>query len=217
MKVALGSDHGGFLLKETIRAVLPELGHHAVDFGTHSSESVDWPDFIYPAALSVAMGECDRAILVDGVGYSSGMLANMLPGVYAAVCFDTFSARMSQQHSNANVLCLGGKVLGEAVALEIVRIFLESKFLGGKYQKRIDKFKAIEDRHLSPFDKSVLRQEGSSEEVKPQDLVLTAEDIRAVIQSGKRPAFRKGTTLTPSAREVLRDYGVDPDELLERQ
>jgi len=124
VKIALASDHGGFSLKEIIRKALPEMGHDPVDFGCYSADSVDWPDFIYPAAMAVALGECERGILVDGVGYSGSMLANMLPGVYAAVCNDMFSARMSQEHSNANVLCIGGKVVGDAIALEIVKIFL---------------------------------------------------------------------------------------------
>lgn len=210
MKIALAADHGGFQLKEIIKKALTEMGHDPVDFGTNSNDAVDWPDVIYPAAMAVAMKECERAILVDGVGYSSAMLANKLPGVYAAVCMDTFSARMSQEHSNANVLCLGGKVLGEALAMEIVKMFLGSKFLGGKYQGRLDKFLAVEKRHLKPLEgccsgKSAAPMQGSC---------LTADDVRKALEAGTTIRLAKGSTLTPSAREALRDAGMDPDELL---
>ncbi len=209
MKIALAADHGGFELKEIVRKALVEMGHEPVDFGTHSKEAVDWPDLIYPAAMAVAMGECERAILVDGVGYSSAMLANKLPGVYAAVCMDTFSARMSQEHSNANVLCLGGKVLGEALAMEIVKTFLGSKFLGGKYQGRLDKFLAVEKRHLKPLGGCCSEKSGTT----LQGTCLTADDVRKALESGQSIRLAKGSTLTPSAREAMRDAGIDPDEL----
>lgn len=218
MKIALASDHGGFALKEIIRKALPEMGHDPVDFGTYSSDSVDWPDFIYPAAMSVALGECDRAILIDGVGYSSSMLANMIPGIYAAVCADTFSARMSQEHSNSNVLCLGGKVLGEMNALEIVKTFLSSKYLGGKYQGRVDKLKAIEAKHL----RALAEVDGNVLEVaKPANRLegkcLTAKEVLQAIQAGGKLTLARGATLTPSARETLREAGLDPDTLLQSE
>ncbi len=146
--IALASDHGGFCIKEAIRKYLEKENIPYRDFGTYSEESVDYPDFIYPAALSVAEKICDRAILVDGIGSSSAAIANKLWGVTAAVCNDYFSTIMCRQHSNANVMCIGGKTIGDGLAIELVKLFLNTEFLGGKYAKRLEKIEQISQRHL---------------------------------------------------------------------
>lgn len=145
MRIALAGDHAGFLLKEEITALLQKEEHEVVDFGPHSTDPVDLPDFVHPAARAVSDGEVDRAILVDGVGYGSAMIANKLPGVYAAVCQDPFCAGLARSHSDTNVLCLGGKIIGSALALEIVRVWLTTDFLADepKYRTRVDKVKEI--------------------------------------------------------------------------
>lgn len=149
MKFVLASDHAGFALKQQISALLTHLGHEVKDFGAYDEQACDLPDAVYPAALAVSRGEAERAIFVDGVGYGSAMIANKLPGVFAAVCQDPFCAQLARSHSNTNVLCLGGKLIGEAIAMEIVRVWLETPWLSGeeKYVRRVGKVVDIDARH----------------------------------------------------------------------
>jgi ribose 5-phosphate isomerase B len=153
MKIALASDHAGFSLKEEIKRVLEGEGHAIEDFGANSEAAVDLPDHVYPAALAVGEGRVDRGIFVDGVGYGSALIANRISGVYAAVCQDPFCAALARSHSDTNVLCIGGKIIGSALALEIVRTWMTTDFLGGeeKYKRRVDKVKEISRRHLKPL------------------------------------------------------------------
>lgn len=145
MIIALGSDHGGFRLKETIRQHLEEKGHTVKDFGTNSGEvSCDYPVVAQPAAEAVASGECDRGILICGTGIGIGMAANKVPGIRAALCHDTFSARASRNHNNANILTMGQRVVGEGLALDIVDMWLESEFEGGRHARRVEELEAIE-------------------------------------------------------------------------
>src|SRR5688500_4239919 len=150
MRVALANDHAGFALKQEVKALLEGDGVEVVDFGTHSEEACDLPDFGYPAALAVGKGEVHRGILVDGVGYGSAMIANKIHGVFAAVCQDPFCAGLARSHSNTNVLCLGGKIIGSAIAMEIVKTWLTTQFLAHeeKYTRRVDKVVEISEKHL---------------------------------------------------------------------
>ena len=113
MKVVIASDHGGYQLKEELKAYIAQLGHEVADYGTHSTDSVDYPDFAFLVAEAVAAGAADRGIMIDGIGSASGIVANKVPGVRAAVCADTFSAGMSRAHNDANMLTLGARVIGE--------------------------------------------------------------------------------------------------------
>ncbi|MYL35075.1 RpiB/LacA/LacB family sugar-phosphate isomerase [Pontibacillus yanchengensis] len=150
MKIALANDHAGFALKEEIKGLVEQQGHEVVDFGTHDEESCDLPDFIYPASLAVAKGEAERGIFVDGVGYGSAMIANKIYGLNAAVCQDPFCAELARSHSNTNVLCIGGKIIGSAIALKSVNVWLNTPFLEEeeKYKRRVDKVNKIAERHL---------------------------------------------------------------------
>jgi ribose 5-phosphate isomerase B len=149
MKIAVASDHAGFGLKGEIATYLTGIGHEVVDFGAEDEEPCDLPDTVYPAALAVGRGEAERAILVDGVGYGSAMIANRVRGVYAAVCQDPFCAALARSHSDTNVLCLGGKIIGSALAMEIVRTWMSTDFLDEeKYRRRVAKVREISDRHL---------------------------------------------------------------------
>ena len=147
-RIALASDHAGYPLKEEIKTVLK--GHDLTDFGTHDTEAADLPDYVHPAARAVSDGDVDRAILVDGVGYGSAMIANKLPGVFAAVCQDPFCAGLARSHSDTNVLCLGGKIIGSGIALEIVRVWMTTDFLADepKYQARVDKVVQIDEAYV---------------------------------------------------------------------
>lgn len=154
MKIAMANDHAGYALKEEIKAYLQQEGHEILDFGTYNQESCDLPDYIYPASLAVAEGKADRGIFVDGVGYGSAMIANKIYGVYAAVCQDPFCAGLARSHSNTNVLCIGGKIIGSAIALEIVKTWMTTEYLVDmpKYTLRVDKVTAIAERHLKKLN-----------------------------------------------------------------
>lgn len=137
MKIALGTDHAGFQLKEKVKELLGSLGHDVKDFGTFSEESVDYPLFIRPAAEAVARGECDRAIVFGGSGNGEAMAANKVRGIRCALCWNEEVARLSRQHNDANVLSLGQRVIPQAIALAVVRIWLTTNFEGGRHAKRI--------------------------------------------------------------------------------
>lgn len=152
MHIAMASDHAGRALKEEIKALLSSLGHTVVDFGTNTDDPADLPDHVLPASLAVAKGEADRGIFVDGVGYGSAMIANKVRGIFAAVCQDSFCAELARSHSNTNVLCLGGKLIGSAIALEIVKVWMETEWLGAsetKYARRVEKVIAIDQKHTA--------------------------------------------------------------------
>lgn len=144
MIIAIGSDHGGLELKETIAAHLREAGHEVRDFGTKSTESCDYPLIAVPLAKAVAEGEAERGILICGTGIGIGIAANKVPGIRAALCHDVFSARASRQHNNANILTMGQRVVGPGLALTIVDEWLAADFEGGRHERRVDQLSAIE-------------------------------------------------------------------------
>ena len=144
--VALGADHGGYALKEALKTLVQSLGYTVTDCGTHSTESVDYPDFAYAVARLVSAGQAWRGIVVDGAGIGSCMAANKVPGVRAALCYDHASAVNSREHNDANVLTLGAGLIGPALAAEIVRTWLATDFGGGRHARRIEKITAIEKR-----------------------------------------------------------------------
>ena len=148
MKIALASDHAGFALKQEIQALLQAQGHETLDFGAYDEQACDLPDSVYPAAQAVSKGLVDRGIFIDGVGYGSAMIANKLYGVYAAVCQDPFCAALARSHSDTNVLCLGGKIIGPAIAMEIVKTWMHTDPLTAeKYRRRVKKVQEIDAKH----------------------------------------------------------------------
>ncbi len=146
-KIAIGSDHGGFAMKEFIKNLLTKGGYEVLDFGTNSTEAVDYPDFAEAVALSVARKESSAGIMIDSVGVASAMVCNKVKGIRAAVCNDIFTANSSREHNNANVLTLGGKIIGEALASEIVKLWLTTNFTAGRHQKRVDKIHSVEAKY----------------------------------------------------------------------
>lgn len=148
MKVALGSDHGGFNLRLTIKAHLEQKGYEVVDFGVEKMESVDYPDYALKVAESITSGECELGVLVCGTGLGISIAANKVKGIIAAPVSDTFSAEMARCHNNANILALGERVVGEGLALKIVDTFFEATFEGGRHETRVNKIKAIEAKYL---------------------------------------------------------------------
>ena len=144
MKVAIGADHGGYRLKEDIKGLLEDLGVDYKDFGTHSTESVDYPDVALPVAQSVADGLFDRGILICGTGIGIGIAANKVKGIRAALVHDTFSAHASREHNDANILTMGERVIGPGLARDIVTIWLATDFEGGRHERRVEKIMTLE-------------------------------------------------------------------------
>jgi ribose 5-phosphate isomerase B len=147
MKIALGSDHGGFSLKKEIIAHLESKNIQVTDFGTHTAESCDYPDYALKVAEEVAAQNFELGILICGTGIGIGIAANKVPGIRAALCSDTFSAHASREHNNANILTIGARVVGSGLALDIVDAFINAKFQGDRHQTRIDKITEIEKKY----------------------------------------------------------------------
>ena len=141
MKIAVGCDHGGLDLKDIVKSVLKDLGHEIDDQGCNSSESIDYPNFANAVSSLVKDGKCERGILICGTGIGMSMAANRITGIRAALCHEMFSARMSREHNDANVLCLGARVIGPGLAAEVVRTWMATDFAGGRHQRRINMFK----------------------------------------------------------------------------
>ncbi len=143
-RVALGSDHGGFEAKEFLEKYLQTLGYTVVDVGTHSKDSVDYPDFALKVARKVASGDCDRGIMIDGAGIGSCMVCNKVKGIRAAMCYDQKTAVNSREHNNANLLTLGGPLHSADALAAIVKTWLQTPFAGGRHWARVNKIMAVE-------------------------------------------------------------------------
>lgn len=144
MKIAIASDHGGFQYKEKIIELLQSQNIEYIDFGPLDETSVDYPDYAKPVAESVVNGACDRGILICGTGIGMSIAANKVPGVRCALVHDVFTAQVTREHNNSNILAMGQRVIGEGLMLLIVKTWLEAGFEGGRHQKRIDKVSALE-------------------------------------------------------------------------
>jgi ribose 5-phosphate isomerase B len=143
-RVALGSDHGGFEAKDVVKAYLHTLGYVVTDVGTYSKASVDYPDYALAVAQKVASGACERGIMIDGAGIGSSMVCNKVRGIRAALCYDLRTITNSREHNNANVLTLGGPLHNAADLCEMVKVWLETRFAGGRHWSRINKMMAVE-------------------------------------------------------------------------
>jgi ribose 5-phosphate isomerase B len=144
MRVAIGADHAGFLLKEHLKQTLAALGHEVVDHGTHSEASVDYPPICVAVARAVVEGRADRGIVLGGSGQGEQIAANKVKGARAALCNDLFTARLSREHNDANVLSMGGRIVAFGLADEILALWLATPFAGGRHQRRIDQITATE-------------------------------------------------------------------------
>ncbi|MCL0065434.1 ribose 5-phosphate isomerase B [Dehalococcoidia bacterium] len=148
MQIAIGSDHAGFGLKQTIRGCLSEMGHTYEDFGCYDSGLVDYPDIAFAVADAVASGKFSQGILICGTGTGMSIVANKVPGIRAAICHNTFSARRAREHNDANVLCIGGRIVGEGVVREVINTYLGAEFVGGRHARRLEKVHAREQRDI---------------------------------------------------------------------
>ncbi len=147
MKVALAGDHGGFKLKEQVAGFLREWAIDYTDFGTYSEDPVDYPDIALKVAEAVQSGAYERGVLCCGTGIGVAIAANKTPGIRASQCHDTFSARAAREHNNANILTMGQRVIGSGLARDIVRVWLEAEFQGGRHGRRVDKISLIEQKY----------------------------------------------------------------------
>ncbi|WP_027339908.1 ribose 5-phosphate isomerase B [Halonatronum saccharophilum] len=145
MKIAIGSDHGGYNLKEKVKVLLDDLGFEYKDFGPANTDSVDYPDFAQEVSFGVSRGAFERGILICGTGIGMSIAANKVKGVRAALCHDLFSAKATRQHNNSNILAMGERVIGSGLALEIVKTWLGEEFEGGRHQRRVDKIFKLEE------------------------------------------------------------------------
>lgn len=144
--IGIGNDHGGYNLKLHIKKLLEEKGIEVKDFGSHDTNSIDYPDIALPVCESVVSGECECGILVCGTGIGMSIAANKIKGIRAAHVTDSFSARMTKMHNNANVICLGERITGLEIASDIVNAYLNAEFEGGRHEGRVNKFMAFENK-----------------------------------------------------------------------
>src|SRR5881275_2976490 len=150
MKVSIGADHAGFPLKQEVAAHLREQGHEIIDLGTNNTDPVDYPDYAEAVGKSILNGTVNRAILICGSGVGASVAANKIPGVRAGLCHDHYSAHQGVEHDAMNVLVLGARIIGEALATELVRAFLEAQYTGEeRHQRRLEKIRALERRYAS--------------------------------------------------------------------
>lgn len=145
--VAIGADHGGFELKQQLAGYLRDWGYTVLDLGTNSTDAVDYPDFAEAVAQAVVRGEAWRGVVIDSAGIGSSIAANKVPGARAALCYDKSTARNSREHNDANVISLGARLIPAESARELLAVWLETPFAGGRHQRRVDKIRAIEERH----------------------------------------------------------------------
>ena len=148
MKIAVACDHGGLELKKALLQYLNENGYEVKDFGTYTADSCDYPDFALPAAEAVAGGECERGIVICSTGIGISIAANKVRGIRCAHCHDTYSAKYTRMHNDANMIAFGQKIIGDGLMLEIVGAFLHTEFEGGRHARRVDKIKAIEEKYF---------------------------------------------------------------------
>ena len=144
MKIAIASDHGGYEYKQQLIPFLEDMGHTVLDMGCNGPASVDYPDFALPCAQAVAAGEAERGVVICGTGIGASICANKVAGIRCALCTDPLMARLTREHNDANVLALGGRIIGIELAKEILRVFLASEFSGGRHKNRIDKIARFE-------------------------------------------------------------------------
>ncbi len=145
MKIAVGSDHRGFEAKQLIKAIITQLGHECIDFGTTNNDPVDYPDTAYQVAMAVSKKQADKGILACATGLGMSIAANKIKEIRAALCHDELSAQISRDHNDANVLCISGDQIGEVLLRKIVEVWLNTEFSGGRHQRRVKKITAIEE------------------------------------------------------------------------
>lgn len=220
MNIVIGSDHGGYELKCVLAEYLKSLNHIVEDVGTNSREACDYPDFAFKVAECVASGRAQAGIMVDGAGIGSAMCANRVSGVLAATCNELFVTRNAREHNGANVMCLGSQVVGPGLAKKLVDVFLETRFEGGRHQKRVDKILAYSgDSQFSPQQiiaavvervKAALVGTNASNALpasatcsnSPDQKLIGEDYVKNICAPGSTLVVKKGTLITPLALDM---------------
>jgi deoxyribose-phosphate aldolase len=212
MKIAIGADHGGFELKEKLKKHLSENGHSVEDCGTHSSEAVDYPTFAYAVAKKVSDNQCERGIMINGAGIGSCMVANKVPRVRAAMCYDISTARNSREHNDANVLTLGAGLIGFELAKQVVDIWLTTECTAERHKKRVAMIGDIEKGTPPPLP-SALPKAATIDDISPDDLRKIAEKIQTLI--GGTCQAGEGNIVCHRDNTLIIHYGhatdIDPE------
>lgn len=232
MRIALGSDHGGFPLKEVVAKFLADEGHTVLDCGTNSTEAVDYPDFAVKVGGKVQSGEADLGVMIDGAGIGSAMALNRMPGILAAVCGDHFVTRNAREHNNANVMTLGSMVVGPGFAKELVKLFVSTPFAGGRHEKRVNKIHAVAEaagrlsietvRKLvaeivarllpaaAPAAQGQAQPSAAPKPVREKAVrrVVSEADVRQAKRAGVEIRCGRGSIVTPLAADLARETGV---------
>lgn len=217
MKIAIGSDHRGMKLRESVLENLKKKGHEVIDVGAFEQQNSDYPDFALKVARLVADGGCERGVMIDGAGVGSAIVANKVPGVRAVCGNDYFIVLNSRKHNNTNLLTLGSEVTGAGKTMELLELWLATGYEGGRHQPRIDKITAIEKMFsvsLSGIEKLIAEiisgfGISGSGKAAPQSLnkkLVTIEDLKNF--SGKELTVGTGTIITPLARDYLKDKNI---------
>jgi ribose 5-phosphate isomerase B len=157
MKIAIACDHRGYSVKQRIVAQIADRGHEVIDFGTDNPKACDYPDFAIPAAKSVALGQVDRGILIDGSGIGMSIIANKLPNIRAAICHDELTAEISRRHNNANILCFAADLLGDELIRRIIDAWLLTPFEQGRHSRRVEKLAGLERQLFGNDHEQLLR------------------------------------------------------------
>ncbi len=217
-RIVISSDHAGFSLKITLRPYIESLGYEVVDIGTFGEEPVDYPEYVVMAASKVISGECDKGIIFCGTGQGDTMVANKFPGIRAALCWDSFTARMSRAHNNANILALGSWVTAAKMAQEIVSVWLATEFEGGRHERRIYKIGEIENQMA--FRRGKIYDITQSIKPKmllwPGDLPVSydkADDDSTVITTNLTLCAHTGTHIDAPLHVLQKGHGTDSFEL----
>ena len=199
MRIAIGSDHGGFELKRKLVPFIESLGHEVSDLGTYTPDSVDYPDIAAIVAYEVAKGNYPFGILIDGAGIGSAIAANKIKGIRAATVNNIFMAQTAREHNNSNILVLGAGQTGENLIKDIIKIFLNTPFAGGRHERRVNKISKLEEANLKEIEKYT----------SPPKKLITVDDIRSASRNGENILYyAKGAIITELAKETAFDLGV---------
>ena len=199
MRIAIGSDHGGFELKRKLTIFIESLGHEVSDLGTYTPDSVDYPDIAAIVANEIAKGNYPFGILIDGAGIGSCIAANKIKGIRAATVNNIFMAKTAREHNNANILVLGAGQTGESLIKDIIKTFLNTPFAGGRHERRVNKISKLEEANLKEIEKYT----------SPPKNLITADDVRSAKRNGENIIYyTEGAIVTELAKELAFDLGV---------
>ena len=211
MKVGIGSDHAGYKLKCEIIKFLKEKNYDVTDFGTHSTDSVDYPDYALRVALAVQKGLVDAGIFIDGAGIGSAMVANKVPGIRAAVCNDLYTAKNSREHNFANFLTMGSMVIGEGLAKQIVELWLTTPWGSGRHERRVNKIMNIEASFIQGNSQQInINLDTNNDNNKPGIKFLSEDIVKEILNRGETTIkIAPKCIITPLAMDLIKENKIE--------